>query len=296
MLTKRFLISGLMTGLLAALAALAAPAARADFITAGTAELVTARSCSVMGASGCDVVSPILYSQYGGTAGAPQSSANLNVAGYGTAIGSVALSGVVGAPVLKASASGDVGARTNTNSVALQRYTYTGATTTTRTFGGDLTYSQSVTGSYPSDVGVGVNAELEIFTLSDSAISIGPSAEENFDMLFTQYVTLPGYVSLGLGSYSDDADAAAGSGTASVTVTLTPGESIWVRALLQTPGTNGGWVDASHTFVTGWDDATSLVAAEVSAVPVIGTPWLVGIGLLAMVGVRRRSRNADTTR
>ncbi|HEY4081816.1 MAG TPA: hypothetical protein VGM81_14075 [Burkholderiaceae bacterium] len=285
MLVQRFLIPGLLAGLLAA------PSARADLITAGTAELVTARSCTVTGVSGCDEISPILYSQYGGSAGAPQSSANLSVAGYGTASGSVALSGVVGAPVLKAGASGEIGARTNTNSVALQRYIYTGATTTTRTFGGELTYAQSITGSYAADVGAGVNAEIEIFTLSDSAISVGSSAEDNFNMLFTDYVTLPGYVSLGLGSYSDAADTAAGSGMASVSVTLDPGESIWVRALLQTPGTNGGWVDASHTFVTGWDDATSLVAAEVSAVPVIGTPWLVGIGLLAMVGVRRRSMN-----
>ncbi len=290
MLVKRLLVCGFMMSLLAA------PSARADLITAGTAELVTARSCAVTGVSGCDEISPILYSQYGGTAGAPQSSANLSVAGYGTATGSVALSGAVGAPVLKASASGELGARTNTNSVALQRYIYTGATTTTRTFGGELSYSQSITGSYDADVGTGVNAELEIFTLSDSAISVGSSAEDNFNMLFTDYVTLPGYVSLGVGSYSDAADTAAGSGTASVTVTLDPGETIWVRALLQTPGTNGGWVDASHTFVTGWDDPTSLVAGQSSTVPVIGTPWLIGIGLLAMAGMRRSSPRVGKAR
>ena len=64
--------------------------------------------------------------------------------------------------MLSAIASSNAGYRTNTTSLALQRYTYTGTTTEPRTFGGTLTYDQEVSDVFPGDIGGGVLAEREV--------------------------------------------------------------------------------------------------------------------------------------
>ena len=93
-------------------------------ISAGTAEYVTFRDC-IAGTTACDDVSPIVSGLFGGSPGAASSSASETFAGYGSASGSVSLSGDIGAPILHASASSEAGKRSNTNSIALQSYTYT---------------------------------------------------------------------------------------------------------------------------------------------------------------------------
>src|ERR1700759_3173219 len=76
---------------------LAAPlASHATEIAAGTAEYVTARDCIAGPTSACDDVSPIVMSQYGGNGGAFSSAATETFAGYGSASGSVSLSGTIG--------------------------------------------------------------------------------------------------------------------------------------------------------------------------------------------------------
>ena len=235
-------------------------------ISAGTSEYVTMRDCSVSGSSGCDQISSVLFGQYGGLPGDAQSSADYSVDGYGSGNGSVSLSGAIGAPILKASASSQPGKRINTNSIALQRYIYDGDTPTTRTFGGNISYSQYSSGTYPTGTGSGIYAYLEIFTLPTDTISISPSAAANFNMLFGGYQNLLGYSSLGAATFEDHFSNASGIGNLSVAVQLNPGDAIWVWALVQTPATNGGWIDSSHTFVTAWDETNNLTPSVV-AVP-----------------------------
>ena len=270
---------------------LVAPVAQAIDIGAGTAEYVTVRDCNVPGVSGCDGISGVLFGQYGGLPGDAMSSASVSVPGYGSANGSVSLSGVVGAPVLKASASSEPGKRLNTNSAALQRYVYDGTTPTTRTFGGTVTYSQVSTGVYPIGAGGGINASLEVFSLPTSTISVQPTAAANFNMLSGGFRALSGFTSLGTANHRNPATTPVGLGSLSVTVDLNPGDAVWIWAYVQTPATNGGWVDSSNTFVTAWDNPIGLVPTVV-AVPEPGTLalWLTGTAAVMSIARRRAAR------
>jgi len=270
---------------------LAAPlASHAVTITAGTSEYVTFRDC-VPGTTACDSISPIRTGAYGGNPGAYSSAATDTVAGYGTASGSVSFSGAVGAPILHASASSLAGKRVNTNSVAVQSYTYTGSVATTRTFGGTLTYSQSISGSFGSN-NPGVFATIDAFTLTAAGIDAGTTMESNFDALFGENFNIDpsvGYADVASNTYADSTSTTSGSGALSVTVPLTPGETIWLYVLLQTPAIDGSSVDASHTLVTGWNDATDLTPAVTSSpVPEPAPLALFGLGLAAVAAARRR--------
>jgi len=267
---------------------LAAPlVAHAVAITAGTSEYVTFRDCIPGPTTVCDSVSRIVSSQYGGNPGAYSSAANETYAGYGSAAGSVSFSGAIGAPVLHANASSQSGKRSNTNSVALQSWTYTGSTTTTRSFGGTLTYSQFETGNYPDNAGI--YAIIDAFTLTAAAIDAGDTAASNFDTLFNADFSAYGYADVASSVYQDTASNPAGSGDLSVTVTLMPGETIWLRVLLQTPSANGSYVDASHTLVTGWNVTSDLVPAVTSAPVPEPSSWaLFGLGSAALAAWRRR--------
>ena len=261
-------------------------------ISAGTSEYITMRTCTVIGASGCDQISPVQFGQFGGLPGDSESTVNLSVDGYGSGSSSVALSGVIGAPILKASASSQSGKRISTNSIALQRYTYDGDTSTTRTFGGDIVYSQFSSGTYPAGIGSGINANIEIFTLPTETISIRPTAAANFNMLSSGYANLTGYSSLGYANFQDETSNAAGTGHLSVTVQLNPGDVIWVWALLQTPATNGGWIDSSHTFVTSWDETSNLTPSVV-AVPEPGSLAMLILGVIFLITVvKTRQQNS----
>ena len=269
---------------------LAAPlASHATEITAGTAEYVTARDCIAGATSVCDDVSPIVMSQYGGNGGAFSSAATETFAGYGSASGSVSLSGTIGAPVLHASASSLADKRVNTNSVALQSYTYTGAAATTRTFGGTLTYNQMETGFYPDNTGV--YAVIDAFTLTSAAIDVGTTPEDNFNALFDADFSAEGYVDIASMTFADTGSNPAGSGTFSVDVPLTPGETIWLRVLLQTPAANGSVTDASHTLITSWNDSADLTPAVTSTpVPEPSSMAMFALGLAATAFAARRRR------
>ncbi|MFL6681518.1 MAG: PEP-CTERM sorting domain-containing protein [Burkholderiaceae bacterium] len=272
---------------------LAAPlVAHAVGITAGTSEYITFRDC-IAGTTACDSISPIVSGQFGGNPGAYSSAATQTHAGYGSASGSVSFSGVIGAPVLHASASSDAGKRANTNSVALQSYTYTGSTPTTRTFGGTLTYSQTLSGTYPDVGATGVYATIDAFTLTAPSIDAGTDSASNFYALFGEpWTTDPstGYVDLAQNAFSDDTTHAGATGDLGVTLALTPGETVWLYVLLQTPAVNGSVIDASHTLVTGWNDATDLVPAVTSLpvpVPEPAPLALFGLGLAVALAAKR---------
>lgn len=75
-------------------------------------------------------------------------------------------------------------------------------------------------------------------------------------------------------------------------VTLSPGDSVWVWTLLQTPVVNGSTIDAANTFVTKWDDGTDLVPANV--VPAPPAVWLLATGLAGLVGRRLLPRKISS--
>ncbi len=101
-------------------------ATQAVEIAAGTSEYLTFRDC-IAGVTACDGVSSLVARQFGGSPGAYASAAAMTYPGYGTGSGSVSFSGVIGAPILRASVSSLAGKRNSTNSIALQSYTHTGA-------------------------------------------------------------------------------------------------------------------------------------------------------------------------
>src|SRR5271165_3885913 len=169
--SKGLLVVGLLSGSIAA---------QAQFVSSGTTSEVTARNC-VAGISGCDSISPIVQYVIDGNPGQPTSSANLSLSGYGQVSSSVALAGVLGAPILNVSALSDAGTREGATAYGLQSYTYTGSSSTTDTFGGTVAYSQTINGSYPlAASGLGTIIGIEAFTLAPGALfNAGVTALDN---------------------------------------------------------------------------------------------------------------------
>lgn len=280
--------------LAAILLAAASTAAHAIPVRSATTDAVSFHHCIPGTTSGCDQISqPPFEVIYGGAPGLAIASASGSIAGMGSGESSVALSGVIGAPIFHGYATSSPGVRVNTTALALQSFTYSGTVATTRTFGGTLSYSQSLTGIYPGGNGNGVYAEIDLFTIAASSVDVGNTTESNFAAL-VQTPSLPGYVDQGDQSFSDTASTAHGAGVLGVTVTLQPGETIWALVSLSTPAPNGDVVDAAHTFVTSWDDSSNLTSA--SAVPEASSLNLMSAGLAVLAIALRCRRKAGVRR
>jgi PEP-CTERM motif len=282
----------LLKGLIAIAAVATSMAAHAGLILSGTSTYATARDC-VAGVSGCDSVSPIVYSTAGGLPGATTSSVTQLPPGYGQSTASATLSGVIGAPVLYASATSTAGTREGASAYGLQSYTYVGTSPITDTFGGSVTYSQTINGSYPLDYGLGTVASIEVFTLGGALFDAGVTVQDNADALGAAAndnsslygPPQPVYTLLGSSVYDDPSTNVAGTGSTSVTVTLDPGETIWVLAGVQAFASNGSSVDPN--FTTQWTDSANLVAGAPTSVPEPASLWLMVLGLGGLLGLIR---------
>lgn len=254
-------------------------------VPASTAVFTSVRVCTIVDDK-CDRSTQVAPLSYGGRGGDVSASSRIDYPAYGSAFGSVSLSGTIGAPIFRNDSSAAPGGRMNAVSVALQRYTYTGAAETTRTFGGDLTYAQHLTGPHPeSEVGDGIYAFIDVFKTSLDLLETGGTEESNMDALL-DVESLPGIEHLGFSEYWGRESTDTGLGRMALTVALSPGDTVWVRGLLRTPAIHRGWTDASHTFVTAWDDSSNLVPGAF-ALSSPGSLTLVGLAGLAL-GLRRR--------
>jgi hypothetical protein len=275
--------------LFTALVLIAGPlVAHAVPVSFSTSQNVSLNSCFA-GASGCDSHIPVAVGGgevvFDGLPGATASTASASLAGYGDSFGSASLSSVIGAPILSDYATSDAGRLAGATSLALQSYTYTGTVPTTRTFGGTLTYSQTLTGTYPAfTVGNGVLAGIDLFTLPSSTVDLGATVQSNLVGLSSPS-DFPGYTDLGSDQFYPQTSGS-GTETLGVQVTLNPGEIIWVWAVLQSLAPNGSTADASHTFITGWDNPANLVPA--GQVPEPATLVLLGVSLAGLAAIRRR--------
>jgi hypothetical protein len=278
-------------------------AAHAQFVSSGTSSEATARNC-VAGVSGCDAISTIVQYSMDGAPGQSASSANLALPGYGQVAASATLSGVIGAPILTGTASSTVGTREGASAFALQSYTYTGTSSTTDTFGGTVSYSQTINGSYPSaTTGGGTAIGIEAFTLAPGALfNAGVTALDNNAALADAFndntpvdggIIQTGFTLLGSNGSADAATNPAGTLSSGITVNLNPGETVWVLAFLQASAPNGSTVDP--VFKTQWNNPANLVtgvgtvsAPEIDPASVAsGLTLLVG-GLLVLSGRRGR--------
>ena len=279
-----------LTTLIAA-ALLCASGANAIPVRSSTAAQMTFRDC-IAGTTACDSISGALTRTFDGDPGDLSASASQTDAAFGSASGSVQLSGVIGAPILSAIVTSEAGKRNGSNVVALQRYTYTGTSATTRTFGGSLAYDQSVpldNGRFPNPLATqsGVFATLKVFALAGDFFETGVTAQDNFLALSEEFLTASGLGTLlGADSFEDSLSTRPRSESLGVVVPLNPGDSVWVAVLLQAIGANGAEVHVS-SFVTGWDDTAGLAAAN--AVPEPGTLALLGLSLAGFGLARRRA-------
>jgi PEP-CTERM motif-containing protein len=265
-------------------------------VQASTAILVTARDCVAGPIGACFDLGPTLVSDYRGRPGGLTATTSEVLSGLGTARSHAGLSGPIGAPRIGTFAAGEVDHRVNTNSFALQRYTYVGDTATTREFSGTLTYSLEIpdpnNAQYDIAVASGVHATLIAFTTSAEFAEAGSTAESNFqNLLAFAFGAAPDYVQLATDLFTDlSASVFEGISSLSIDVELNPGDSMWIFALLQTPAANGSTVDSFGTLVTGWDDTTDLIPAR-AFVPEPGSLALMLFGLVGLRFVRHFSRD-----
>ncbi len=265
-------------------------AAQAQFVTSSTSSEATSRDC-VAGTSGCDGISKIVQFTMDGNPGSTSSSASQSLPGYGPVSASASLTGVIGAPILNVAASSGAGTRQGATAFALQSYTYMGSSPITDTFGGTVTYSQTINGSYPqTTTGSGTGIGIEVFTLAPGALfNAGVTASDNNAALADAFngntpvddgIIQTGFTLLGSNNAGDPLTNPLGTLSTSVTVALTQGETVWVLAEVGAFAPNGSTVDP--TFTTQWSNSANLVTGVVSAPEI--DPASAASGLTLLLG------------
>ena len=267
-----------------------AGAANAIPVAGGTGIFVAQTRCTPEAAPSviCNPTFPSLQRVFAAEPGSPASMATttpITPVNFGTAEASATLTGTVGAPILRAKAISEPNGRTAADAVAVQRFVYTGTETTTRTFGGALSYFQSVPFAHDPafpDRSTLVNATINIYASPSSTINVGvgPAAIYN-DLLHLLVNANPDLVLIGQSTWRDYLSTTTGNAALAVTITLNPGDSVWLQAYLQVRAAGGGFADASNTLITSWDNPADLVPGLVGSIPEPGTLALMGLGLAA---------------
>ncbi|HEY0747221.1 MAG TPA: hypothetical protein VGD63_11005 [Steroidobacteraceae bacterium] len=273
------------------------------YITSGTSEFLSARNC-IAGATACDSIGKVLNVTEGGLPGQTSSSVTQTIPGYGSTSASAQLTGVLGSPILNVSAMSTAGTREGATAYALQSYTYTGTTSVVDTFGGSVSYSQTITGNYPSGT-PGTYASIEVFALPQGTLfNAGSSSDDNYyamaaagnnnsatsgnpQLNYTLLAESPN------GGVADSSTNLNGMGSTSVNVKLDPGETVWVLASLGAYAPNGSSIDP--TFTTKWTSSANLVTG-IAAPEMDSQSAASGLTLLlgGILVLRGRSRFSPT--
>jgi hypothetical protein len=248
------------------LIALLAPTANAIEVQSGVGVFTTFRDC-VPNNSTCDFLGQIALGTHSPEPGELSAVALQVLPDFGESFAAIALSGEIGAPIIKTRVTSELGKRNSTNTVAVQRYVYQGNEPVTRTFGGRLTYAMTV--ENPQDAGTSgrtvINATIRVFKMDAEFVDAGDTAISSFNALFNlPFSQQPGYELLAVQQYVGATTDPAGDATLEATVNLEPGDAVWVHVLMQTPAAMGSVVDASRTLVTRWDEPADLVPATIS--------------------------------
>jgi hypothetical protein len=167
------------TGLLFSTLLIVVGNSNAAQVTSSTADAVGFHNC-IPETNPCSIIGPNLRPAVGGVPGGASATVAANRPGMGEGRSSVSLTGIDGAPIVHAFARSETGARVNTTTFALQRYTYTGDAPVIRIFDGLVTFSQTIGGDYPGPNGNGVYASIDVFQLPTATVDVGSSTESKF--------------------------------------------------------------------------------------------------------------------
>lgn len=189
------------------------------------------------------------------------------------------LSGPSMLPVLGAEGFSGANSRTDASAVGMLGYTYTGQNRTSISLDIRL---DGKSGGPPADPGW-VNSNVAV-------------VRGNVTYFSTHYATFiyeivpgtPGLSLMGESSMTLSTDGSLDQQSDSIALVLEPGDVFFVWAGVNAGGIRGGYGDAFSTLSMSFSDPAGIN----TAVPVPAAIWLFGSGLVGLLGINRRRKNA----